>query len=309
MPANPNTDLLLITSAGGKQATALLPLLSSWKNIRLAVHTPASRARLQALHPHAETVATDLYSPSNCTSLLKDVSVAIHIGPSYHPHEASIGKMMVDAATNAHANGTGRLQHFILSSVFNTQLSKMLNHDSKREIEEHLIESGLPYTILQPSTFMDNLPVAHLASQPAPIFRAAWSVHVTFSWLALCDLAAAMKSVLEGREKHFYAQYPLASTHAPLSFSSALAILSDKIGKEVKIEVLSFGQAVDSLLIRLYGKIEGVDPRSKDAAQRMILYYDGRGMRGNSNVLEWLVGRPGVQFGEWVEGKVREGGK
>lgn len=216
---------------------------------------------------------------------------------------------MVDAATNAHANGTGSLQHFVLSSVFNTQLSKMLNHNSKREIEEHLIESGLPYTILQPSTFMDNLPVAFLASQSEPIFRAAWSVDVTFSWLALCDLAAAMKTVLEEREKHFYAQYPLASTHTPLSFSSALSIISDKIGKEIKIEVLPFGQAVGSLLMRLYGKIEGVDPRSKDAAQRMILYYDGRGMRGNSNVLEWLVGRPGVQFGEWVEGKVQERGK
>jgi uncharacterized protein YbjT (DUF2867 family) len=182
----------------------------------------------------------------------------------------------------------------------------MLNHLCKRKVEEALIESSLPYTILQPSTFMDNLPVPFLCSQESPVFKAAWSVDVTFSWLALRDLAEATSVVLEQRESHFYAQYPLASTKTPVSFSDALAIISNTIAKAIKVEVLPFDQAVDALLMRLYGKTEGVDPRSKDAAQRMILYYDGRGMRGNSNVLEWLIRRPTTQFPEWVAAKVEE---
>jgi hypothetical protein len=71
MPADPSSDLLLITSASGKQATALLPLLTSWKNIRLAVNIASSKQRLQQQHPHADVVQTDLYSPQNCTALLK----------------------------------------------------------------------------------------------------------------------------------------------------------------------------------------------------------------------------------------------
>ena len=95
-----------------------------------------------------------------------------------------VGKMMIDAAVAAYSNGTGVFKHFILSSVLNSQFSKMLNHDCKRTIEEWIMESGIPYTILQPSTFMDNMPVAMLAQQEKPVFPALWSTENRFSMLA-----------------------------------------------------------------------------------------------------------------------------
>ncbi|KAJ4354327.1 uncharacterized protein N0V89_006062 [Didymosphaeria variabile] len=301
MPADPTTDLLLITCASGKQATALLPLLSHWKCLRLAVHSASSKSRLEQQYPHAEVIAADLYSPTTTLSLLKDVTACIHIGPSYHPHERSIGHMMIDAALLSPT-----LKHFILSSVLHTQLDKMLNHSCKRGVEERLIESGLPYTILQPTTFMDNIPIGMLAGQEQPVFPAAWSTDSKFSWIATRDLAAAMHAVLVEREKHLYAQYPLVSTHGPLSFGEAMHIISSKISKDVKIEHLDFRKAVDSVLMRLYGMAEGIDQRTKDTAQRMILYYDNRGIVGNSNVLEWLIGRGATQFDDWVDVKLGE---
>jgi uncharacterized protein YbjT (DUF2867 family) len=300
MPADPSSDLLLITSASGKQATALLPLLTSWKNIRLAVNTASSKQRLQQQHPHADVVQTDLYSPQNCTALLKDVTVVIHIGPSYHPHESALGKMLIDAAS-----ASPTLKHFILSSVLNSQLSKMLNHDCKKEVEEYVMESGLPYTILQPTTFMDNLPVKVFASQDKPVFRAAWNVDVAFSMIALADLASVFDTVLRERERHFYAQYPLVSTHAPLTFRDAIATISGALGNEVAIEKLEYRDAVEALLTRLFGTTD-VEQRRRDVAQRMILFYDNRGLVGNSNVLEWVLERKGMQFGEWVDGIVGE---
>ncbi|KAF2034238.1 NAD(P)-binding protein [Setomelanomma holmii] len=307
MPADPTKDLLLITSASGKQANALLPLLSEWKNLRLAIKSSTSKDRLKKAYPHAEVIQTDLYSPTNCVNLLRDVNVAIHIGPSYHPHEASIGKMMIDAAISSYQAGYGTLKHFILSSVLNSQLSKMLNHDCKKDVEEYIIESDLPYTILQPTTFMDNIPVQMLAGQDEPVFRAAWSTDVRFSMIALSDLAEVFKTVLFERERHVFAQYPLVSTHEPLSFGEAMRIIGENLDKEVQVEKLEYKQAVDGLLVRLYGKTEGVDPRSRDAAQRMILFYDSRGLVGNANVLEWVLGKKGVQFDEWVVGKLGEG--
>jgi uncharacterized protein YbjT (DUF2867 family) len=298
MPADPSKDLLLITSASGKQATALLPLLSEWKNLRLAVKNDSSKARLQQQYPHAQIIQTDLYSPENCMHLMKDVSVVIHIGPTYHPHEASIGRMMIDAALTSSPKV---FKHFILSSVLNSQLSKMLNHACKKEIEEYIMESGLPYTILQPTTFMDNIPVALMAKQDQPVFRAAWDPNVKFSMIALSDLADVFKTVLEERERHFYAQYPLVSTRSLWTFADAIGVIGEKLGKEVKIERLEYKQAVDGLLVRLFGTSEGVDQRKRDVAQRMILFYDNRGLVGNSNVLEWMLGRKAMQFGEWVE--------
>lgn len=304
MTADPAKDLLLITSASGKQASALLPRLKEWKNIRLTVKSAASKRRLQSQYPHAEVIQTDLYSSQNCAALLNDVIVVLHIGPSYHPHEAQLGRMLIDAAAASYANGTGILKHFILSSVLNTQLSKMMNHDCKKDIEEYIMESELPYTILQPTTFMDNIPIAMLADQEEPKFRAAWNTDVKFSMIALSDLAEVMQIVLEQREKHFYAQYPLVSTKERITFAEAMNIISSKIGKDVKIERLEYKTAVEGLLTRLFGTSEGVDQRSRDAAQRMILFYDNRGLVGNSNVLEWVIGRRGLQFDEWVKAKV-----
>ncbi|KAF2713114.1 hypothetical protein K504DRAFT_461693 [Pleomassaria siparia CBS 279.74] len=95
-----------------------------------------------------------------------------------------------------------------------------MNHAAKHQIEEVLIESNLPYTILQPGTFMDNIPIGLLllASQDDPVFPAAWSTVQPFSWLALADLAHAMRTVLDERERHFYATYPLVSTTELVSF-------------------------------------------------------------------------------------------
>ena len=309
MPVDPAKDLLLITSAGGKQASTLLPLLTEWKNLRLAVKSAASKDRLAQQYPHAEVIQTDLYSPANCTSLLQDVTVVIHVGPSYHPHEAEIGKMMIDAATTSYQSGHGSLKHFILSSVLNSQLSKMMNHDCKKQVEEYIMESGLPYTILQPTTLMDNIPVAVLAQQDEPVFRAAWRTDIPFSMIALKDLADVFKIVLCERERHLYAQYSLVSTHAPLTFGDAISVISERIGKHVKIERLEYKQAVDGLLMRLFGASEGVDKRSKDAAQRMVLFYDNRGLVGNGNVLEWVLGRNATQFEDWVKGKLEDGSK
>ncbi|KAF2472974.1 NAD(P)-binding protein [Lindgomyces ingoldianus] len=306
MPADPSTDLLLITCASGKQASALLPLLPHWKNMRLVVHSPTSKTRLQSQYPHAEVLNTDLYSPTATSSLIRNANVVLHIGPSYHPHETEIGYMMIDAAVTAYDSGKGHLKHFILSSVLNTQLRKMMNHDCKRYVEEYVIESGLPYTILQPTTFMDNLPIPVFMKEERPVFRCGWDTDIQFSWIALKDLAEGMNKVLEEREKHFSAQYPLVSTHDTVSFAQAISIIGDKLGKKIEVETALFKEAVDNLCLRVYGTTEGVDQRSRDAAQRMILFYDNRGLVGNPNVLEWLLGREATQFGEWVEGNMGE---
>lgn len=308
MPTDPEHNLLLVTCASGKQASCLLPLLAGrWKRLRLVVHSAASRARLAAQHPGASVVQADVYDGRDVAALLDGVAVVLHIGPSYHPHETEIGYLMVDAAVREARRGA--FKHFVLSSVLNSQLRKMMNHDCKRYVEEYVMESGLPYTILQPTTFMDNLPLPLLWQQARdgedPVFRAMWSMDVPFSFVALYDVAEAMRTVLEEREKHFYAQYPLVSTAAPLTFEQAMRIVGERLGREVKIERLGFEDAVRATLLRLKGT-EEVDLRTRDAAQRMLLFYNYRGLIGNPNVLNWLIGRKPLSYADWVDMRVKE---
>lgn len=80
----------------------------------------------------------------------------IHFHTSYN---------MIEAAR------TNKIKHFVHSSVLLPSLRKLLHHKDKRHVEEALIESGLRYTILQPSNFMDNFPIQKLLYEDNPCVR------------------------------------------------------------------------------------------------------------------------------------------
>ena len=124
-------DLILVTGASGKQGTRLLPfLVPKWKNIRLAVSTESSRDRMKKAYPDAEIVQVNLAEPTECHQLLNGVTALYHMGPPMHLHEIAMGYNMIDAAI---AQG-GSFKHFVYSSVLNTQIRKMFNHDGKRYV-------------------------------------------------------------------------------------------------------------------------------------------------------------------------------
>ena len=115
MPADLRKDLVLITSAKGKQAAHLIPLLYQWHNIRLVCKTDPSRQYLQETYSKSsnaiEVIQADITQSNDCYRILKGVTAVYHIGPAFHPRETEIGYNMIDAAA---ANG---VQHFVYSSV------------------------------------------------------------------------------------------------------------------------------------------------------------------------------------------------
>ncbi|OJD35391.1 nucleoside-diphosphate-sugar epimerase [Diplodia corticola] len=233
------------------------------------------------------------------------VTTVLHIGPSFHPHETEMGYFMVDAAVQEAKRGT--FKHFIYSSVLNTQLRKMMNHDCKRYVEEYLIESGLDYTILQPTHIMDTFPVAHLLSQAEPVYQANWNTSVPFSFIALQDLAEAAATVIEERDKHYLAQYPLSSTRA-LPYDEVIQTVGQAIGKNVRVETRPVTEAADALLTMMFGA-DKAHPSTRDIAQRMVLFYNYHGLKGNPNVLEWLIGRKPTAHADWVRAQVQDAEK
>lgn len=162
------------------------------------------------------------------------------------------------------------------------------------------MESGLNYTILQPTTFMDNISLKMFLSQPEDktVFPAPWDPSIPFSHLALNDLGeAAAQVILEG-EKHYLGTYPLCSTR-PKPNTEVMKEVGKVIGREIKIEKLPFEKGREGLLKRLFGENE-VPWQTKDVAERMLLYYDSHGLVGNPNVLEWLLGRKATGFEAWA---------
>ncbi|CZR56462.1 uncharacterized protein PAC_06350 [Phialocephala subalpina] len=298
-------ETIVITCASGKQAAPLIRLLhtSQKYNLRLIVHSTSSLERLQKSYPDVDVRTTELTEPSQCLAIVKDAAVVYHIGPSLHPHETTIGINMIDAAKASRS-----VKHFVYSSVLNSQFRKLMNHDCKRYVEEHLIESELPYTILCPTHFMDTLPIPMFLKQMETkqkgeglVFPAMWNPEVKFSFVALQDLAEAAFTVIEQREKHFRAKYDIVSTEL-LSYNEVLKKVGGVLGREIRAEQKGFEDAVATFGARLFGgKIKDVDSGMRDGLERLLLYYNRHGLQGSSNVLEWLIGRKLTGHEEWTK--------
>lgn len=144
---------ILITCAAGKISKVLSPLLlKNGYSLRAFVHSEKSGEQLKQTLAHAgdhlEILVGDLQNPTDVKRSLIGIDIVFHIGPSMHPREDAIGKIVIDEAKHA------GVSHFILSSVLHPIRTKLLNHRIKIAVEEYLIESRLPYTILQPTHFM-----------------------------------------------------------------------------------------------------------------------------------------------------------
>ena len=302
-------DLILVTCASGKQASHLLPHLSQkWKRLRLACNSPASVDRLRKQHPTAEVVTIDLAEPSACRSLLQGVTTVFHIGPSFHAHETEIGYNMIDAAVTESQAPNSKFQHFVYSSVIQSVFRKMLNHDSKRYVEEYLMETDLNWTIIEPGHFMDttrpSISAFATSTEPELVFMAGFNPKTRFSCLALQDLGEAVARIIEQRQKHYFALYPLVSMEAPMSYGEMFGAVEKIIGKPVKVQQRSFEEAVSVLLKVLAGDVREMHPKTRAAAERMLLFYNHRGLVGNPGVLEMVLGRKATSYEDWVRGVI-----
>jgi uncharacterized protein YbjT (DUF2867 family) len=294
-------DLLVITCASGKQASHLLPHLSQWKRLRLAVNSVSSEERLKRQYPDAEIVQGDMSNAADAARLLKGSTAVFYVGPSLHPRETDCGINMIEAAMAEAKSGT--FKHFVFSSVAATQLQKLLNHECKRLVEESLMESGLNYTILQPSHFFENTPIGLLMQQDQPFLPTPYNPAVEHSFTALRDIGEASAVVLNKREQHYFAIYPIIST-MPTPYVDFLKAVGDAIGKPIRVEQKPFQAAVDGLIKRLFGDAE-VDRAVVDIAERLLLYYNRRGILGNPSVLEMIVGRKATSCQQWAELQVK----
>ncbi len=101
----------------------------------------------------------DLLDPDDVRQALEGVRSVIHIGPPMHPREAEMGHGVVSAARRA------GVEHFVQFSVTHPQLEPLLNHQAKLAVERHVLMSRLPFTILQPMHYMQNIDVAHVGAE------------------------------------------------------------------------------------------------------------------------------------------------
>lgn len=302
--ASSNREIIVITAASGKQCRFLIPILlrNPRFSLRLVVNSSSSLSRLQNTYKdgNVEVFQANLLDSDSCAKILNGATTVYHINPN-HPQEAEIGSNMVSAAVAEKRKPGSKFQHFVLSTVYCTQISKMLNHVRKFKVEEQLIESAAPntgslnWTIIQPGHLAEALigrlvdaMKKHPGAHKIP-YNNQFDTNIPFAYLSLLDLAEASAKVIEEREHHYFATYGLVSTF-PMPYKDFIQQVGAKLNVEFDVTVLSYEEGVNANCISAFGSTE-VDQATRDGPERLVLYYSKRGLLGNPNICSWLLGR------------------
>ncbi|MCP3729998.1 NmrA family NAD(P)-binding protein [Sphingomonas sp. MG17] len=280
--------MILVTSANGNQGKRLIPkLLAAGHRVRACVRSDASARSLSELGVQ-EVLTGDLADPEFIAQAIHGVAGLYHIGPTLHRDERAIGFAMVDAARSA------GVRHFVFSSVLHAITTDLIQHEIKRDIEEHLLSSGLEFTILQPANYM--LPHRLKPVFEEGVFRLSWALDRYQSMVDLEDVTDVAALVLTHPADHAAATYELA---APGRFTAhdIGRVLSGVLGREIAVERID-----PAAFIR--ARLGDLDPEELAHQLRMSgaisARYSAHDFLGNPNVLTWLLGRAPTSFEGFV---------
>jgi len=281
--------MILVTGAGGKTGRILIKVLSKVESVCAFVHHEEHASVIKSLGAE-KVIVGDLCNEPTIRSAMIGVRAVYHICPNMSPDERMIGKLVIEVARKE------GIERFVYHSVLHPQTDKMKHHWDKLRVEEMLFESGLPFTILQPAPYMQNLLAGWKNIVEDGVLRVPYSVDSKFSFIDLEDLSEAAKIVLS-EPNHKNAIYELAGT-LPLSHAEVAEILSRALDRDVRAEEVE----VSDWKLR----VSGLSEYAMENLVKMFEYYNRWGLVGNPNVLRWLLKKELTSLESFVEKTVKE---
>jgi len=281
--------MILLTGAGGKTGKSLIKTLSKVESVYAIVHREEQVSALKSLGADKIMVG-DMRDVPTIHSAMQGMRSVYHICPNMNPDEVEIGKLVIDEAQKA------GVEHFVYHSVLHPQTKKMTHHWQKLRVEEMIFESGIPFTILQPAPYTQNLLAGWKNIIGEGVLRVPYSVESKFSFIDLEDLAEAARFALT-ESNHKNAIYELAGT-PPLSHVEVAEILSRVLNREVQADM----EEISEWRLR----VKGLSEYAMDNLVKMFEYYDQWGVVGNPNVLRWLLKREPTSVEVFIAKTVKE---
>jgi uncharacterized protein YbjT (DUF2867 family) len=279
--------MILITGAAGKTGRAVIRALAvKAQTVRGLVHRKEQVSPLKQLGVR-HIVVGDMRVQAVMDRAFKGVRTVYHMAPNMHPEEVPIGEVALEAARSA------GVEHFVYHSVLHPQTEAMPHHWQKLRVEENLFTSGLPYTILQPAAYMQNVEAHwnHIAKRGC--YRVPYSAETRLSMVDLQDVAEVASKVLT-ESGHEGATYELSGPEV-LSQNETAEILEQQLERTVRVEVIPLEVWREQALASKLGDYQ------IETLMKMFEYYEQNGFWGNSGVLAWLLGRKPTTFAQYVQ--------
>jgi NAD(P)H dehydrogenase (quinone) len=278
--------MILITGSAGKTGRAIIQALAKSKEtVRALVHRLDQVAMLEALGVEDVQVG-DMLEPASIAWAVQGVRAIYHISPNVSPDEMIIGKNIIRAAQAAN------VEQLVFHSVLHPSIEAMPHHWQKLRVEENLFESGLLYTILQPTVYMQNVLVNWDLILSTGIFPLPYLPETRLSLVDLEDVSRAAAKVLT-EPGHQGATYELVGTPGMSQINMA-DVLSEQLDRPVTAKAVPLEEWERG------ARSAGLGDYQVSTLIKMFSYYERYGFVGNSNVLSCLLQRQPTSFADFV---------
>ena len=278
--------MILVTAAAGKTGRAVIAaLVTRGGAVRAFVRSAAHREALIGLGA-TDVVIGALDDDAALLRAMHETDAVYHICPNASPHEVAFADAVIAAAEAA------EVPRLVYHSVLHPHVEVMPHHWAKMRVEEMLYSSELDWTILQPTTYMQNILSELDRITTDGVYRVPYPLETPLSLIDLGDIAEVAAKVLT-EAGHANATYELAGT-SPLNPSDVAEAFAAALGREVRAEA----ESVKAWQAR--ARIDGMDEHAVTALTKMFVSYAGDGLKGNPNVLRWLLGREPVTLAEFA---------
>lgn len=199
--------------------------------------------------------------------------------------EITQGKLLCDIALEQ------QVGHFIYTSAADANRNSGVPHmDSKYEIEKYIVLSGIPYTIIGPAYFMDNLTDLLLPGILKGLYTNAVDPAKKLQQILMEDLGNFVALIVEKKELFIGKRIDVASDE--LTGLQAAAILSKTLGREIKCAPMPAKELEQAI----------GEERACDMTM-MFEYYSRVGMHADVDKLRFDYPEVGWhRFADWVEG-------
>src|ERR671917_1071272 len=236
---------VLVTGATGQQGGALARvLLDKGHRVRAFVRKPDSPEAKELERLGARLAEGNLEEASTIEDAAKGMDAVFIVATPFEAGMEAETRHGIAAAEAAKAAGVG---HLVYSSVANADKDTAIPHfESKRKVEEHIEGLGIPYTIVAPVYFMDNL----LAPWTLPQlkegrFPMALPASRPLQQIPLSDIVAFTALVLENREEFVGRRVDIASDE--LTGEEVAKILTRVTGHEIEYVELPIEQVRETM--------------------------------------------------------------
>ncbi|MFP2933577.1 NmrA/HSCARG family protein [Pyxidicoccus sp. 3LG] len=277
---------VLVTGATGQQGGAVArQLLQRGHRVTAFVRRVDSPAAQELKSLGAELAVGDFDDVDSIVQAARDVDAMYAMAT---PFEAGTDTEIRHGMNLADAARLAGIRHYVYSSVAGAdRLTGIPHFDSKHRVELHVRRSGLPYTILGPTFFMENLisPMFEKGLR-AGVLAMGLSPMRGLQMVALDDLATFTMRVFEEPERYEEQRIDVASDE--VTGQQAAGLLSMVSGHRINYEQLP---------------LEFIRERSEDLAamyewlERVGYHADILTLRHEHPEIRWHT------FEEWARGQ------